>query len=368
MTDTTYTKYAFISYSHRDMAVAKWLHRKLEGFRLPSDIHNDIEVKNRYLRPVFRDQSDLNAGILSDELRHQLEESKFLIILCSKDSAKSMWVSAEAQTFVEMGRLDRIIPVIIPDGATPERELFPEYLRNYFRQYPDQELLGVNIGEVGKEKALIRIVSKMLGVSFDSLWKRHLRQKRQRIAIASAISIVALAMAYLFAVPVSVSVDVSLQKADLPVGEDVTIIVDGGEYSASVSDSDFPPISIPGYKRFSDISVTTSSLFFTTLDTVIPVGFGTKRIIHLDLKRDDTFAVYAGIVYDDDMAPLQEATVSVSGHDTVTDAEGRFSIILPLAEQREELPISLHCRGYRTVFREDEIPGTSLSFIMHRNS
>ena len=147
--NTDYTTYAFISYSHKDMAVAKWLQKRLEGFKLPTEIHNDIDAKTRYLRPIFRDQSDLNTGVLGDELRKHLEESKFLLLICSKSSAGSAWVSDEARAFVEMGRLERIIPVIIPDGATPERELFPKYLREYFAEHPDKELLGVNIGEVG---------------------------------------------------------------------------------------------------------------------------------------------------------------------------------------------------------------------------
>lgn len=362
----SYTKYAFISYSHRDMAVAKWLQKNLEAFRLPTDIHNDIEAKSRYLRPIFRDQSDLNTGILGDELRRQLEESKFLILICSVNSSKSEWVSNEAKAFVEMGRLDRIIPVIVPDGVTPERELFPKYLRDYFQENPDKELLGVNIGEVGKEKALIRVVSKMLGVSFDSLWKRHLRQKRKRIAIASVCSVLAIIAAYLFAIPVSVSVDVCIQKADLPIGEDVSLIVDGGEYTSSAIDPDFAPISIPGYKRFSDISVHASSQFYVAVDTIIPVGFGTTRDVQIELMRDDTFAIYAGNVYTSDMNPLPEVTVTVLGHSSVTDSEGYFKIILPLAEQREELPISLDCPGYRSILREDETPGQSLKFIMHK--
>lgn len=361
-----YTTYAFISYCHRDMALAKWLHRRLESFRLPTEVHNDIEAKDRYLRPVFRDQADLNTGILGDELRRHLEESKFLILICSVHSAKSEWVSNEAKAFVEMGRLDRIIPVIIPDDTTSERDLFPEFLREYFKQYPDKELLGVNIGEVGKEKALIRVVSSMLGVSFDSLWKRHLRQKRNRIAIMSVCSVLTLIAAYIFAIPVSISVNVYMQKAELPMGDDITLLVDGGEYTSNAMDSDFAPISIPGYKRFSDISVSVSSQFYVPVDTILPVGFGTTRDIQIELRRDDTFAIYAGIVYDAEMDPLQGVSVIVSGQTAVTDSEGNFRIFIPLSEQREELPILLEKSGYSSILRVDEIPGQSLKFIMHR--
>lgn len=363
---TIYTKYAFISYSHRDMAVAKWLQKKLEAFKLPTEIHNDIETKSRYLRPIFRDQSDLNTGILGDELRKHLEESKFLILICSAHSAKSGWVSNEAKAFVEMGRLDHIIPVIIPDGNTPERELFPEYLRDYFEQHPNKELLGVNIGEVGKEKALVRVVSRMLGVSFDSLWKRHMRQKRNRIITTSIVSVLAIAAIYLFAIPVSVSINVDMEKADLPAGENVTLNVDGGEYFSTPDKPQFEKVSIPGYKRFSDLKISFASQFFVPIDTVIPVGFGLSRDVNFELIRDDTFAVYAGTVYDSEMDPLQAVSVTVNGHTAVTDSEGNFRIALPLPEQRVELPILLEKEGYNSITREDETPGTTLKFIMHK--
>lgn len=363
---TNYTTYAFISYSHRDMDVAKWLQKHLEAFKLPTEIHNDIEATSRYLRPIFRDQSDLNTGILGDELRKHLEDSKYLILICSRNSAQSSWVSDEAKAFVEMGRLDHIIPVIVPDGMTPERDLFPTFLRDYFKQFPDKELLGVNISEVGKEKALIRVISKMLDVSFDSLWKRHQRQKRIRILTASSLAAVALAVIYFFAIPVTVAVNVSLEKAELPVGENVTLNVSGGEYLADVAAPHFDKISIPGYKRFSALHVAVASQFYTPVDTVIPVGLGISRDIDIELKRDNTFAVFAGTVYDSEMAPLPGVTVTVCGLSSTTDAEGNFAITLPLSEQRQELPITLEKTGYTTTLRQDETPSQSLKFILHK--
>ena len=47
--------YAFISYNHRDIKAAKWLHKKLESYKLPTEIHNEYE-DSKYLRPVCRDQ------------------------------------------------------------------------------------------------------------------------------------------------------------------------------------------------------------------------------------------------------------------------------------------------------------------------
>lgn len=364
--NTDYTTYAFISYSHKDMAVAKWLQKRLEGFKLPTEIHNDIDAKTRYLRPIFRDQSDLNTGVLGDELRKHLEESKFLLLICSKNSAGSAWVSDEARAFVEIGRLERIIPVIIPDGATPERELFPKYLREYFAEHPDKELLGVNIGEVGKEKALVRVVSRMLGVSFDSLWKRHQRHQRMRIASWTVGGALALAGAYLFAVPVEVTVDIELQRSALPLGETVTLDIDGGEYTSGTAGPKFEPVRVPGYKRFSTIAVSARSQYFESVDTTVSPGFGARRAVEIYMLRDSTFGVFEGTVYDAEMNPLADVSVEVADHCTHTDASGHFSIMLPLCEQLEEQEIHLTKEGYQPIRRTDETPGRELKFVMRR--
>lgn len=347
------------------MAVAKWLQKKLERFKLPTEIHNEIDAKNRYLRPVFRDQSDLNTGILGNELRKNLDESKYLILICSKNSAQSQWVSDEAKAFVEMGRLDRIIPVIVPDGDTDERDLFPLYLREYFELHPDKELLGVNIGEVGKEKALIRIVSRMLNVSFDSLWKRHQRQKRERGFICTVTSILVLVLSYLFAIPVTIHISAEIESSSLPALGNIVLNVNGGEYTSPVIDPQFEDILIPGYKRFSNIEIVAGAQFYVPIDTLIPTGFGTKRCIDIYLERDNTFAIFKGTVYDDNMNPLQGVVVSVAGYSATTISSGEFMITLPLELQRIEQRISLSKDGYNHIVRDDETPGDNLKFIMH---
>lgn len=358
---TTYKKFAFISYSHRDIRAAKWLQHHLERFRLPSEIHNEIEAGCRYLRPVFRDESDLQPGILSAGLRKNLEESKFLILICSKNSADSDWVSQEARAFVEMGRIDRIIPVVIPEGGYSELDLFPKYLREYFVVHPECELLGVNWKAEGRQKALIRIVSRMLDVDFDSLWKRHQRQRRARIAISSTIAALVVVCGYLFAMPVTLNIDLGVQPSQLPKGPTTKLIVEGAEYSNYIDDSSYESIKIPGYKRFNPVSIKASSEYCVPLDTTISPGLGLSKNITLELERDDTFALYKGTVYDEDMNPIQGAKANVAGFKAFTDANGWFSIRIPLEHQRENLPIHITHPNHGDFARPDECPSTDIN-------
>lgn len=111
-----YKRYAFISYSHKDVKEAKWLHKHLEYYKLPNDIFNEYDETTRYLRPIFRDKEDIGTGVLKSELRKELEVSKYLIIICSPNSVQSIYVSQEVNfciNFWTMGQKAIVILLLI---------------------------------------------------------------------------------------------------------------------------------------------------------------------------------------------------------------------------------------------------------------
>ena len=178
--DKRYEYFAFISYKHEDMRWAKWLQQQIETYRLPAIIRKQAPHLPRHIRPVFRDQTDISTGPLLQNLRQELQDSRFLIVLCSPAAAKSEWVNREVQHFIDMGRADRIIPFVVagtPNAANPDEECFPAILRG-----AERSMLGVSVPELGKEKAFVKVVAKLLGLKFDRLWDRHRRrQRRQRL-------------------------------------------------------------------------------------------------------------------------------------------------------------------------------------------
>ena len=44
----------------------------------------------------------------------------------------------------------------------------------------EKEILGININEMGREAAAIKVIARMFGLRFDTLWQRHERAKRRR--------------------------------------------------------------------------------------------------------------------------------------------------------------------------------------------
>lgn len=173
--------FAFISYKREDERWAKWLQHKLEHYHLPTNVRKENPALPQSIRPVFKDTSELAAGVLADEINEALDNSKYLIVICSPRAAQSKWVGKEVQAFIDMGRSDKIIPFIIggkPFSENPEEECFPSALLNLPKK---QELLGVNINEMGRNAAVVKVVARMFGLKFDTLWQRYEReQKRKR--------------------------------------------------------------------------------------------------------------------------------------------------------------------------------------------
>ena len=161
-----YTYYAFISYNSRDEKWARKIQYQLQHYRLPTLARQEIGRDVR-IRPVFRYVTNLGLGDLHENIGKELESSKYLIVICSPNSAQpniegKHWVNDEVSRFIALGRKDRVIPVIV-DGtpnAGGKRECFPPVLRG-------ADIAGVDI-TVGSKKerrhAFLKIVAKLLGL------------------------------------------------------------------------------------------------------------------------------------------------------------------------------------------------------------
>lgn len=181
--------YAFISYKREDKKEAKRLQHALEFYHLPNHLRQENPELPEYVRPVFRDMTDLEVGKLSAQIHSALEQSLFLIVVCSPRAAASKWVNDEVAYFISLGKQDKIIPYIIegvPHACNPSEECYPPAL---LRLSKEKELLGANINEVGKDSATIRVVSRMFNIRFDTLYQRYQREqkKRRRQVIAACV-------------------------------------------------------------------------------------------------------------------------------------------------------------------------------------
>ncbi len=165
--------YAFISYKSEDVEWAIWLQHELEHYHLPASFNGRTDMRQE-LRPVFRDIDELSAGNLPEQIRQALENSQNLIVVCSPQAATSPWVNQEVEMFISLGRTDRIFPFIV-EGKSPD-EFFPPALLALPK---NKERLGGDASKQGRDVAFVKIVAGMLGLGFDSLWKRYEKEKAE---------------------------------------------------------------------------------------------------------------------------------------------------------------------------------------------
>jgi tetratricopeptide (TPR) repeat protein len=202
---------AFLSYSHADSRWARWLHRGLEGYRVPSRLRGgsgEFGPLPDRLTPIFRDREDLSSsGELGPRIESALADSEALLVVCSPESARSKWVNDEILKFKRTGRIGRIYCLIV-EGAPnsgDERECFAPALR--FELNADGSLgttpaepiaADVRHGKDGKSLARLKLLSGLLGIPLDTLRQREAaRRHRRLLAITALALLVMLVTSYL---------------------------------------------------------------------------------------------------------------------------------------------------------------------------
>ncbi len=188
---------AFISYRHSelDMFVAKQVHRRLETFDVPAKVRKMTGRKK--IERVFRDQEELPIGSdLGDNIRTALENSEFLLVICSPRTPQSYWVQTEIRTFIEMHGRENVLAILIEGEPN---ESFPPELLTDENGNPVEPLAadvrGSDPAEVKKKlkTEIMRLAAPLLHCSYDDLRQRHRERKIRRIIAAMSTGMVLLA-------------------------------------------------------------------------------------------------------------------------------------------------------------------------------
>lgn len=238
--------WAFISYSHQDNLVERksgesgclrwgeWLHRELETYRVPVAFHGRKtptgESMPVRLFPVFQDEKELPLNSdLAGAIADGLEQSRFLIVICSPRSASSFYVNEEVRRFKEMGRQNRILALIVAGepnasdgnkmGYTVADECFCPALRypldatgklDTTRRDAQEPIAGdvrVKDGQLAREARRtdlrghrevlefmrLKLIAGLMGVGFDELVQRDKARQaaelRRRIVLLSGVAL-----------------------------------------------------------------------------------------------------------------------------------------------------------------------------------
>jgi hypothetical protein len=257
--------WCFISYRHADNETpgrqwATWLHQAIETYEVPPDLIGTVNERGdaipERIFPVFRDETGLPVDAdLVTPIYRALDNSKFLVVICSPPAVESTYVAKEIRYFKQIGKADRVLAVMVAGepnarwdvgkqktGFTPDDECFPEPLLHGVdakgNLLPDQTepiAADFRLPDGGREgwtspeayrQALIRegpasrrvldekvkryqerselmklkVIAGILGVPLESLTQRDkayqlaLARKRQRITLWVASALAALTL------------------------------------------------------------------------------------------------------------------------------------------------------------------------------
>ena len=189
----------FISYKHEalDKAVAAKLQKSLEHYKIPKEIQK--KTGKEKIKRVFRDEEELAVSSdLGKEIEDQIEQSEYLLVVCSKKTKESQWVLKEIDTFLKYRDAEHILPVLIE--GEPE-ESFPESILVYGEPMA-ADVRGKNEKEVLKKvkKELPRLIAPILHCSYDELKQRARNYQIKRMLIGTSVALVAVASFAAYAV------------------------------------------------------------------------------------------------------------------------------------------------------------------------
>ena len=345
--------FAFISYNSHDTAWGKILQKKLEGYRMPATLCSEHGWERKPIKPVFFAPTDIQPGGLTAELQERLKASRNLIVICSPRSAQSEWVGKEIAFFHSLGRANNIHFFIIdgvPHSGNPATECFNPIIDTLGLP----EILGANIHEkiyrwpwLNRERAYVQLITKLLGVEFDSIWQRHKRLLRQKIAawtMGIVLVLAALVGVWLSNQPIDVSVSLNETTAhndNLPPLRDavVTIELENETKTDTIPSLEATAIfaNVPHKALGKNIHLKVECRDWLPVDTSFIL---TKNVV-INMARNPHS--YGDVVFRlwnlKKEQGVANTPVVLAGQTATSDAEGYVRVFIPLESQSERYQV-----------------------------
>lgn len=348
-----YKYFAFISYSTKDKAWGRRIQQKLESYRMPATMCSEHGWQRKPMKPVFFDKTDIQPGDLNAELQARLKASRNLIVICSPNSAKSKYVGEEIAYFHSLGRTDNIHFFIV-DGEPHSGDEETECFNPIVEAIGLPEILGANIHEkvyrwpwLNKERAYIQLITKLLGIDFDVLWKRHrrLRTRQAMACVAALLSVVAaITLAVVKNRPVDVMVhltEVSPENTSLPPlqNAELAILLDNETKTMNMTDitSECTLPNIPAKLIGKPTRIQFKCDNYQDVDTIMVLG----RNLTLDIARDaEVFGHVYFTLFDNKTQSMPNTRVFLDGMEGTTDTNGWVEFRVPIEKQKTVYRVS----------------------------
>lgn len=357
----SYKYTAFISYNSKDDKVARWLQKRLESYSLPSVLANEsgvgnkLEGNSRRRFRIFRYVTDFVAKNINDVTK-ELDQSKYLIVVCSPNSANAPWVRTEVGYFIANNRKNDIIPFVV-NGipySNKENECFTPELKSAF---PDGSALGVSLNDCGddlwifhKRKAIAKVVALLLDIpnAYDFIWKRY-----KIVYIGTLLFRFLLGLIFCIAIIFTakyienkekpfdgkISVKFIEESKFLPPIKSIEIKLITSKYVRvdtilDIKHSAVYP-QIPGCLKGSMVRIIAKNIDCLDVDTTLQLG----EFNNISLRRNPKqYGEISAMVLKNE-EPLVNANLLIDGLKCKTDNKGNVKFFIPLLRQKNKYSI-----------------------------
>ncbi|MBQ1281393.1 MAG: PQQ-binding-like beta-propeller repeat protein [Oscillospiraceae bacterium] len=196
---------AFISYRHHpvDSAVAEKIQKSLEHFHIPRSLRKSTGTAR--ISRICRDKAELAiTSDINEDIIEALENSRYLIVICSTHTAESLWVQREIEIFLRNHSRRQVLTVLVdgePKDVIPailcsETQSFTtETGETVTRTVPVEPLSCDFRGKksVIRKEELPRLAAAIIGCPYDALRQRQRQYQMRRLAAAFSAGIVLMA-------------------------------------------------------------------------------------------------------------------------------------------------------------------------------
>lgn len=352
-----YPYYAFISYNRHDVAEARALHVFLEDYVIPKKFRTNLHKGKSFGKVFFAPENLSYADELTEELKERLRESRYLIVICSPDSAKSKYVGMEIDYFCSIrpksnvlfyivrgepdkNSLDNCYHDVIWDKGLDQKLASDITTRNCTANWFQRELQGL---VDDKKAAQFNIAASLLGVKdrtelIDS-HKRRICRRNIILSILAVIFFVSILGWYLNKV-VNVSFDLNnyaVAEHDLPPLKNgiVTLYLDNDVITEEIKPGNMLASfsNIPKKLLGSEARITFEANGFCPIDKNITL----QRNVSLPVQRDSL--LYGRVRFklrDMNMVKVVGCRVCVEGIETFSNEDGTVEIYVPMKNQKTE--------------------------------
>ena len=164
--------------------------------------------------------------------------------------------------------------------------------------------------------------------------------------------------------PLSLKIHLHDEGRQLPSSPNPELIIFDSHYPLNKLDTVIA-LNLSGYLKLKRFEVHFKGQYYCDINYPVIAGANNWKEIDIQLRRDSTYAVYAGKIVDSQGVPVKDAVVTIDKQKSITDKNGSYYLIFPVDQQDTSKILHIFKEGYK-VITTDQVPYKDAAFILFK--